>query len=100
MMTCNDLLATDGRSIRAAPLWSDKVIVRRSLLLFEQILKNERPPNAVAGVNQRAALVELSQADGCEPELFGQIRHGRYRVLVVARQKDNPMPVTSVAAIR
>jgi hypothetical protein len=29
--------------------------------------------------------------DGCEPELFGQIRHGSDRVLVVARQKDDPV---------
>jgi len=36
-------------------------------------------------VHQRSTLVELSQLDGCEPELFGQIRHGSGRVLVVAR---------------
>src|SRR5450432_3503171 len=42
-------------------------------------------------MHQRATLVELSQLDGCEPELFGQIRHGTDRVLVVARQKDDPM---------
>jgi hypothetical protein len=38
-----------------------------------------------------ATLVELSQLDGCEPELFGQGRHGSGRVLVVARQKDDPV---------
>jgi hypothetical protein len=42
-------------------------------------------------VHQRATLVELSQLDGRKPELFGQIRHGRDRVLVIARQKDDPM---------
>src|SRR5260370_25313199 len=45
-------------------------------------------------MHQRATLVELSQLDGCEPELFGQGRHGSGRVLVVARQKD-----ASVAAL-
>ena len=43
-------------------------------------------------MHQRATLIELSQLDGCEPELFGQIRHGSDRVLVVARQKDDPVP--------
>src|SRR3984893_14157011 len=62
-----------------------------SLLLLEQILEDELTPNAAACVHQRATLVELSQLDGCEPELFGQIRHGSDRVLVVARQKDDPM---------
>jgi hypothetical protein len=49
------------------------------------------PPGAAACVHQRAALVELSQRDGCEPELFGQGRHGSDRILVVARQKDDPV---------
>ena len=44
-------------------------------------------------MHQRATLVELSQLDGCEPEFFGQIRHGSDRVLVVALQKDDPMAV-------
>jgi hypothetical protein len=44
-----------------------------------------------ACVHQRATLVDLSQLDGCEPELFGQIRHGSDRVLVIARQKDDPV---------
>src|SRR6202047_3410292 len=65
--------------------------VDRILLLLEQILKDELTPSAAACVHQRATLVELSQLDGCEPELFGQIRHGSDRVLVVARQKDDPM---------
>src|SRR5579871_6530644 len=43
----------------------------RLLLLLEQILEDERTPSAAAGVHQRAALVELSQLDGCEPESFG-----------------------------
>src|SRR5205085_7198679 len=64
----------------------------RLLLLLEQILEDEPTPSAAACVHQRATLVEFSQLDGCEPELFGQIRHGSDRVLVVARQKDNPMP--------
>jgi hypothetical protein len=42
-------------------------------------------------VHQRATLVELSQLHGCEPELFGQGRHGSGRVLVVTRQKDDPV---------
>src|SRR3984893_7398634 len=63
----------------------------RLLLLLEQILEDELTPSAAACVHQRATLVELSQLDGCEPELFGQIRHGTDRVLVVARQKDDPM---------
>src|SRR6266849_9937938 len=63
----------------------------RLLLLLEQILEDELTPSAAACVHQRATLVELSQLDGREPELFGQIRHGSGRVLVVARQKDDPM---------
>src|SRR6202040_1803175 len=63
----------------------------RLLLLLEQILEDELTPSAAACVHQRATLVELSQLDGCEPELFGQIRPGRDRVIVVARQKDDPM---------
>src|SRR5271167_323024 len=63
----------------------------RLLLLLEQILEDELTPSAAACVHQRATLVELSQLDGCEPEVFGQIRHGTDRVLVVARQKDDAM---------
>ena len=62
---------------------------RPLLLLLEQILEDEPPPLAAAGVYQRATLVELSQVDGCEAELFGQGRHGSDRVLVVARQEDD-----------
>jgi hypothetical protein len=50
-------------------------------------------------VHQRATLVELSQLDGCEPELFGQLRHGRDRVLVVARQKDDPMAPSTIGLV-
>ena len=57
----------------------------RLLLLLEQILEDELAPSAAARLHQRATLVELSQLDGCEPELFGQGRHGSDRVLVVAR---------------
>jgi len=60
-------------------------VVDRLLLLLEQILEDELAPGAAACVHQRATLVELSQLDGCEPELFGQGRHGSGRVLVVAR---------------
>src|ERR1700689_2835260 len=64
----------------------------RLLLLLEQILEDELTPSAAACVYQCSTLVELSQLDGCEPELFGQIRHRSDRVLVVARQKDDPVP--------
>src|SRR6202521_4596410 len=61
----------------------------RLLLLLEQILEDELTQSAAACVHQRATLVELSRLVGGEPELFGQIRHGSDRVLVVARQKDD-----------
>src|SRR4051794_18819724 len=67
------------------------MVVDRLLLLLEQILEDELAPNTAACVHQRATLVELSQLDGCEPELFGQGRYGSGRVLVVARQKDDPV---------
>src|SRR3984957_7003319 len=63
----------------------------RFLLLLEHILEYEATPSLAACVHQRATLVELSQLDGCEPEFFGQIRHGSDGVLVAARQKDDPM---------
>src|ERR1700722_14800416 len=63
----------------------------RSLLLLEQILEDERTPNAPPCVHQRATLAELSQLDGGESKFFGQILHGSDGVLVVARQKDDPM---------
>src|SRR6202521_2169303 len=69
-------------------LGPNHAVVDRLLLLLEQILEDELAPSAAACVHQRATLVELSQLDGCEPELFGQGRHGSDRVLVVARQKD------------
>src|SRR6202158_4256598 len=72
-------------------LGPNHTVVDRLLLLLEQILEDELTPSASACVHQRATLVELSQLDGCEPELIGQIRHGRDRVLVIARQKDDPM---------
>src|SRR5689334_3534468 len=59
--------------------------------LLRQILEDEPTPRLAACVHQRATLVELSQLDGCESELFGQIRHGSDCVLVVARQKDDPV---------
>src|ERR1700730_14677679 len=73
-------------------LGPNHTVVDRLLLFLEQILEDEPTPSAAACVHQRAALVELSQLDGCEPKFFGQIRHGSDRVLVVARQKDNPVP--------
>src|SRR5688572_6433807 len=59
----------------------DHTAVDRLLLLLEQILEDELAPSAAACVHHRATLVELSQLDGCEPELFGQGRHGSGRVL-------------------
>src|SRR5260221_7896192 len=70
----------------------DHAVIHRLLLLLEQILEDELAPSAAACVHQRATLVELSQLDGCEPELFGQGRHGSDRAVVVARQKDDPVP--------
>ena len=67
------------------------MVVDRLLFLLEQVLEDQLPPGAAACVHQRATLAELSQLDGCEPELFGQGRHGSGRVLVVARQKDDPV---------
>src|SRR5688500_2377617 len=58
---------------------------------FEHVLEDELAPNAAASVHQRATLAQLPQLDGCEPELLGQGRHRSDRVLVVARQKDDPM---------
>src|ERR1700724_410495 len=72
-------------------LGQNHTVVDRLLPVLEQIMEDEPTPSAAACVHQRATLVELSQLDGCEPELFGQIRHGSDRVLVVARQKDDPM---------
>src|SRR3984885_12375595 len=63
----------------------------RLLLLLEQILEDEQTPSLAACVDQRATLVELSKLDGCEPKLFGQIRHGSDSVFVIARQKDDPV---------
>jgi hypothetical protein len=72
-------------------LGPNHTVVDRLLLFLEQILEDEPTPSAAACLHQRATLVELSQLDGCEPKFFGQIRHGSDGVLVVARQKDDPM---------
>src|ERR1035438_8122999 len=72
-------------------LGPNHTVVGRLLLLLEQILEDEPTPSFTACVHQRATLVEPSQLDGCEPELFCQIRHGSDSVLVVARQKDDPV---------
>src|SRR5450759_1740315 len=72
-------------------LGPNHTVADRLLLLLEQILEDELTPSATACVHQRATIVELSQLDGCEPEFFGQIRHGSDRVLGLARQKDDPM---------
>ena len=52
-------------------LGPNHAVVDRLLLLLEQVLEDELTPSAAACVHQRATLVELSQLDGCEPELFG-----------------------------
>src|SRR6202789_1069958 len=72
-------------------LGPNHTVVDRLLLLLEQILEDEQTPSLAACVDQRATLVELSKLDGCEPKLFGQIRHGSDSVLVVARQEDDPV---------
>src|ERR1700676_2496426 len=83
---------------RIVLLGPNHAVVDRLLLLLEQILEDELTPSAAACVHQRATLVELSQLDGCEPELFGQIRHGSDRVIVVARQKDDPMAPSTIGS--
>src|SRR6202451_1997543 len=72
-------------------LGPNHTVADRLLLLLEQILEDEATPSLAACVHQRATLVELSQLDGCEPKFFGQIRHGSDSVLVIARQKDDPV---------
>src|ERR1700761_5283601 len=62
------------------------------LLLLRQILEYEQTPAVTVCVHQRATFVELSEFDGCEPELFRQINHGSERVIVVARKKDDAVP--------
>src|SRR5580698_1138318 len=84
---CSDPIERFGTIL----LRPNHTVVQVLLLLLEQILKDELTPGAAARVHQRATLVEFSQVDGCEPELFGQIRHGSDRILVVARQKDDPV---------
>jgi hypothetical protein len=74
-----------------AAVFSGRAFQRLRSFEFDEILEDELAPSAAACVHQRATLVELSQLDGCEPELFGQGRHGSGRVLVVARQKDDPV---------
>src|SRR6202171_5690676 len=83
----SDLIGRFG-TIRLEP---NHTVVDRLLLLLEQILEDEPTPSLAACVHQRATLVELSQLDGCEPKFFGQIRHGSDSVLVIARQKDDPV---------
>ena len=50
-----------------------------------------RPQVLPRACTKRATLIELSQLGGCEPEFFGQIRHRSDRVLLIARQKDDPV---------
>jgi hypothetical protein len=68
-----------------------RTVANQLLLLLEDILEYEWTPSASACVHQRAPLVELSQLDGCEPELLCEVRHGSDCVFIVARQKDDPM---------
>src|SRR5579872_878176 len=84
---CSDPIERCGTIL----LRPNHTVVEVLLLLLEQILEDELTPCAAARVHQRATLVELSQLDGCEPELFGQGRHGSGRALVVTRQKDDPV---------
>src|ERR1035438_7005044 len=83
----SDLIGRFG-TIRLEP---NHTVVDRLLLLLEQILEDEPTPSLAACVHQRATLVELSQLAGCEPELLGQIRRSEESVLVIARQKDDPV---------
>ena len=72
-------------------LGPNHTVANRLLLLLEHILEYELTPSAASCVHQPSALVQLSQLDGCETELFGQVCHGSDRVFIVARQKDDPM---------
>jgi len=83
----SDLIGRFGTS----HLGPNHTVVARLLLLLEQVLEDEPTPSFTACVHQRATLVELSEPDGCEPELFGQIRYRSDRVLVVARQENDPV---------
>jgi site-specific recombinase XerC len=74
-----------ARGCSASTLHNNLSIFRTFAEWIEQILEDELAPSAAACVHQRATLVELSQLDGGEVQLFGQIRHGSDRVLVVAR---------------
>src|SRR5580692_8353422 len=64
---CSDPIERFGTIL----LRPNHTVVEVLLLLLEQILEDELTPSTAARVHQRATLVELSQVDGCEPELFG-----------------------------
>src|SRR5579859_2285116 len=66
-------------------LGPNHTVANRLLLFLEHILEYELTPSAAACVHQPSAFVQLSQLDGCEPELLGQVRHGSDRVFIVAR---------------
>src|SRR6185503_4343117 len=80
-----------NRGLVACRCSVDQAAVDRLPVLLEQILEDELAPGAAACLYQRASFVELSPRDGCVPALLGQGRHGSDRVVVVTRQKDNPV---------
>src|ERR1700733_1558888 len=79
-------------TFRNHPSRPNHTVTNQLLLLLEQVLKNQLPPGAAACVHEPSALVQLSQLDGCEPQFFNQVCHGSNRIVIVARQKDNPVP--------
>src|ERR1700722_19373316 len=88
----------DGRRFGIVLLGPNHTVVDRLPLLLEYILEDELAPSSAACVHQRATLVELSELDGCEPDLFGQGHHGSGPILVVARQKDDLVPPATIGS--
>jgi hypothetical protein len=68
----SDLIGCFGIAL----LRPNHTVVDLLLLLLKQILEGELTPSAAACVDQRATLVELSQLDGCEPELLAKSATG------------------------
>jgi len=79
---------------RPVPTALDQLLL---LLLLRQILEYEQTPGVTASVHQCATFVELSELDGCDPELLGQIHHGSCRVIVV--ETAGPQECTGTAQI-